>query len=185
MQQQRERERKRENLVTSIKRKEIENKAAISLFFFFFYYYFCLVNPSRSFSRLCLFLLPDGQSATHLIIISQYLNNACIIQRHLNKQFKLQNSVDIVKRMEEVRLMESRKSLRLMDQHDVDFARLAEGVVVGLTAASVNGQQHPDNNITAAQFNNQHHQISVGNPPRKRCSSASTSGIDVPGAFFG
>lgn len=87
--------------------------------------------------------------------------------------------------MEEVRLMESRKSLRLMDQHDVDFARLAEGVVVGLTAASVNGQQHPDNNITAAQFNNQHHQISVGNPPRKRCSSASTSGIDVPGAFFG
>ena len=29
--------------------------------------------------------------------------------------------------MEEIRLMESRKSLRLMESHDVDFARLAEG----------------------------------------------------------
>ncbi|EFX76328.1 hypothetical protein DAPPUDRAFT_226110 [Daphnia pulex] len=95
---------------------------------------------------------------------------------HITLQVSNSNSVDIVKRMEEVRLMESRKSLRLMDQHDVDFARLAEGVVGGLTA-SVNGHQD------CAQSNP--HQISVGNPPRKRCSSASTSGIDVPGAFFG
>lgn len=79
--------------------------------------------------------------------------------------------MDIVKRMEEVRLMESRKSLRLMDQHDVDFARLAEGGV-GLNV-SVNGHQDVALQVTG------------GNPPRKRCSSASTSGIDVPGATIG
>jgi hypothetical protein len=33
--------------------------------------------------------------------------------------------VTLVKRLEEVRLLESRKSLRLMDQ-DTDFARLAD-----------------------------------------------------------
>ncbi|KAI9565804.1 hypothetical protein GHT06_009599 [Daphnia sinensis] len=93
---------------------------------------------------------------------------------HITLQVSNSNSIDIVKRMEEVRLMESRKSLRLMDQHDVDFARLADGVV-GLTP-SANGQ------LQDAWPN---HQISVGHPPRKRCSSASTSGIDVPGAFFG
>lgn len=82
----------------------------------------------------------------------------------------LQNTVDIVKRMEEVRLMESRKSLRLMDQHDVDFARLAE-VGVGLVS-SANGHQDVIHGVT-------------NNPPRKRCSSASTSGIDVPGAHIG
>ncbi len=71
--------------------------------------------------------------------------------------------------MEEVRLMESRKSLRLMDQHfDVDFARLAEGAVVNGAGATIAvlPQQDP-------------------HPPRKRSSSGSTTGIDVPGAFVG
>ena len=97
-----------------------------------------------------------------------------------------QNTVEIVKRMEEVRLMESRKSARLMDQHDVDFARLAEGGSTTITAGSV-----PSNScILHQQYNlpgdlhqqlQHHHQ----HPARKRCSSASTSGIDVPGAFIG
>ena len=57
--------------------------------------------------------------------------------------------------------MESRKSLRLMDQqHDVDFARLAEGGVVTSDAP-------------------------VLHVPRKRGSSLSSSGIDVPGANSG
>ena len=62
--------------------------------------------------------------------------------------------------------MESRKSLRLMDQqHDVDFARLAEGGLVTSEAPALN-------------------------IPRKRgssssSSSSSTSGIDVPGANSG
>lgn len=82
--------------------------------------------------------------------------------------------------------MESRKSARLMDQHDVDFARLAEGGSTTITAGSV-----PSNScILHQQYNlpgdlhqqlQHHHQ----HPARKRCSSASTSGIDVPGAFIG
>ena len=81
--------------------------------------------------------------------------------------------MDIVKRMEEVRLMESRKSLRLMDQHDVDFARLAEGGV------------GPGTTVIGHQDMNHHGSVIGANPPRKRCSSASTSGIDVPGAHVG
>lgn len=77
--------------------------------------------------------------------------------------------------MEEVRLMESRKSARLMDQHDVDFARLAEGgLLVSASNAMANGHDHP-----------QHHHQQASSQPRKRCSSASTSGIDVPGAYTG
>lgn len=57
--------------------------------------------------------------------------------------------------------MESRKSLRLMDQqHDVDFARLADGGVVTSDAPALH-------------------------VPRKRGSSLSSSGIDVPGANSG
>lgn len=60
--------------------------------------------------------------------------------------------------------MESRKSLRLMDQqHDVDFARLADGGLITSEAPA----------------------LAI---PRKRgssSSSSSSSGIDVPGANSG
>ncbi|KAK6644693.1 hypothetical protein RUM43_000961 [Polyplax serrata] len=41
------------------------------------------------------------------------------------KVFLLQTPIELSKRLEEVRLLESRKSARLMDQ-DTDFARLAD-----------------------------------------------------------
>lgn len=79
--------------------------------------------------------------------------------------------------MEEVRLMESRKSLRLMDQHlEVDFARLAEGGPAALNGTAVS------NGLTAASG---HHTTELQHAPRKRSSSGSTTGIDVPGAFVG
>ena len=84
--------------------------------------------------------------------------------------------------------MESRKSARLMDHHDVDFARLAEGGSTAsptITAGSVpNGCSSIlyHHNDLMHQQHQLHHQLQ---PARKRCSSASTSGIDVPGAFVG
>ena len=74
--------------------------------------------------------------------------------------------------MEEIRLMESRKSLRLMESHDVDFARLAEGGHVHTWSA---------NGPTTEQLQQQQQQ----QQHRKRNCSNSTSGIDVPGAYVG
>lgn len=85
-----------------------------------------------------------------------------------------QNTIEIVKRMDEIRLMESRKSLRLMESHDVDFARLAEG---GHTASPANADQQPAQQQLQLQLQQQQ--------PRKRNCSNSTSGIDVPGAYVG
>lgn len=77
-----------------------------------------------------------------------------------------------------MRLMESRKSLRLMDQHfDVDFARLAEGPITTI-AAAVSGSVSTAASAAATQHD-------LAHPPRKRSSSGSTTGIDVPGAFVG
>ena len=75
--------------------------------------------------------------------------------------------------MEEIRLMESRKSLRLMESHDVDFARLAEGGHVHTWSA---------NGPTTEQLQQQQQQQQQH---RKRNCSNSTSGIDVPGAYVG
>jgi len=89
---------------------------------------------------------------------------------HVTLQGSNSNTIEIIKRMEEIRLMESRKSLRLMESHDVDFARLAEG-----------GHVHTwsGNGPTTEQLQQQQQQH------RKRNSSNSTSGIDVPGAYVG
>lgn len=92
---------------------------------------------------------------------------------HITLQGSNSNTVEIVKRMEEVRLMESRKSLRLMDHHDVDFARLAEGVTHGL-----HGPHLPSSHTPPGDAQQPPPQ------PRKRGSTL-TSGIDVPGAHVG
>jgi len=93
---------------------------------------------------------------------------------HVTLQGSNSNTIEIVKRMDEIRLMESRKSLRLMESHDVDFARLAEG---GHTASPANADQQPAQQQLQLQLQQQQ--------PRKRNCSNSTSGIDVPGAYVG
>ena len=81
-----------------------------------------------------------------------------------------QNTVEIVKRMEEVRLMESRKSLRLMDR--VDGVAPAVAAVAAAAAAAATANSTGDAALTHASA-----------PSPGAADKRNANGIDVPGAY--
>ena len=85
-----------------------------------------------------------------------------------------QNTVEIVKRMEEVRLMESRKSLRLMDRVDGVAPAVAAvaAAAAAAAAATATGNSTGDAALTHASA-----------PSPGAADKRNANGIDVPGAY--
>lgn len=60
-----------------------------------------------------------------MIICFYYFHPLCCSVQFVELNIFLQGSIEVIKKLDDVRVLESRKSARLMDQ-DTDFARLAD-----------------------------------------------------------